>query len=346
MKQEVVSLLHSAGVFTPFRLANRSKALVLMYHRFSESETEAGFLTTRRSFQEQLDYLTTHYKIVPLSELIAYWVSGARIPPGLAAITIDDGYVDAYELAFPILRERKLPATVFVVTDFVDRKCWLWTDKLRYATARAEPGVIKATVNLGALGIELNGRASRLRVAQLINSQLKLMQDDAKEKAIIQLASRLGVDLPDLAPPEFSSLTWEQAREMDSAGIEIGSHTVTHPILTKIGNERLRYELCESRSRLEAMLGHKVELLGYPNGDYDVTVQRETARAGYRCAVTVEYGFNNRSSDPLAVRRIHTEHDMARFAKNTSGFEQFKNILIHRRSAAARPAEQSADLWM
>jgi peptidoglycan/xylan/chitin deacetylase (PgdA/CDA1 family) len=325
MKHTVMSLMNSAGLFAPFRLASRGKALILMYHRFSE--TGEGISTPARRFAEQLDYLTQHYRIAPLSEVAGYLQSGKPMPSGLAVVTIDDGYRDAYEIAFPILRERKVPATLFVVTDFVDRKCWLWTDKLRYLTARAESRVFEAAVNGRALRIELSGRAARLQAAEQINGQLKRMTDDAKDEAIERLASVFGVGLPALPPPELSSLTPDELREMDAAGVEIGSHTVTHQILTKVSGERLRYELRESRSRLESILGRKVTLLGYPNGNHNRSVQKEAARAGYRCAVTADYGLNNGRSNPLALKRIHTERDMAQFVKNTSGFDEFRRLL-------------------
>lgn len=345
MKQALVSFMHSAGVFAPFRLANRGKALILMYHRFRD--TADGISTTALGFAEQLDYLTEHYKIVPLSELAGYLTSGKPIPPGLAVITIDDGYRDCYDVAFPILRERKIPATAFVVTDFIDQATWLWTDKVRYLTAKASGSLLEATIEDHALRITLDGRHSRLKGAERVNTELKLIADEAKDDAICEIAESLGVPLPKTPPNEFLPLTWEQIREMDSCGIEIGSHTVTHPILTRTSSDRLYYELSESRLRLESVLDHPVELLGYPNGDHDPTVQKAAALAGYKCAVTADYGLNNGHSNPLALKRIHTEHDIAHFAKNTSGFDQFRNLLLHfRAGAAALALEQSIDTWL
>lgn len=343
MKDALVSLMHSAGVFAPFRRANRGKALILMYHRFSEAED--GVSTSVRCFTEQLDYLADHYRIVPLSVLAGYVTSGVPVPPGLAVITIDDGYRDSFDIAYPILRERKIPATAFVVTDFVDQATWLWTDKVRYLTSRAASSLLEANIDQQSLRIELEGRISRRKGAQRVNAELKRIADEAKDDAIRRIAASLDVPLPDAPPAEFLPLTWEQVREMDSNGIEIGSHTVTHPILTKISRDRLRYELCESRSRLESALGHKVELLGYPNGDHDATVQQEAVRAGYKCAVTADYGLNNGRSNPLALKRIHTEHDLAHFVKNTCGFEQFRHMVTHL-GGGALAVEQSRNLWL
>ena len=331
----------ASSAFAPFRLASRGKSLILMYHRFSE--TGEGISTPAHRFAEQLDYLTQHYRIVPLSEVAGYLQSGKPMPSGLAVITIDDGYRDAYEIAFPILRERKVPATLFVVTDFVDRNCWLWTDKLRYLTARAESRVFEATISGRVLRVELTGRFARLRAAEQINGLLKRMPDGAKDETIERLALVFGVELPALPPPELCALTPEELREMDASGVEIGSHTVTHQILTKVSGERLRYELRESRSRLESILGRKVTLLGYPNGNHNRSVQKEAARAGYSCAVTADYGLNTGRSNPLALKRIHTERDMAQFVKNTSGFDEFRSLISRLRPSKGNAEPQPID---
>jgi peptidoglycan/xylan/chitin deacetylase (PgdA/CDA1 family) len=131
---------------------------------------------------------------------------------------------------------------------------------------------------------------------------------------------------------------------MDANGVEIGSHTMTHPILTNISDERLRRELHGSKLRLEEALGRRVDQFCYPNGDNDERVQREVARAGYRVAVTCVGGLNKRGDDPLTLRRIHTERDLAHFLQSTSGFEQLKDGVrkLGGRSSLAQPSSPSA----
>ncbi|HWP45392.1 MAG TPA: polysaccharide deacetylase family protein, partial [Blastocatellia bacterium] len=230
-----------SGAFAAFRLANRSKALILTYHRFSRRESD--FATSARAFAEQLDYLRSRYRIVPLSELADRLAADERLPGALAAITIDDGYSDAYEIAFPLLRRYGAPATLFIVTGFVDRKAWLWTDKLRFITSRTNQKRIEIDLCDRPLHIELNGEASRLRAADRINSALKTMPEEEREEAIARIARSLSVVLPRTPPPEFAPVSWEQVREMDACRVEIGSHTETHPILTRVSRSRLRREL-------------------------------------------------------------------------------------------------------
>ncbi len=320
MKQAMLNLMKATGVFAPFRFANRDRSLIVTYHRFGANE---AMKMSARDFRAQLDYLTSRYEIVPLSFIAARTADKQR----LAAITIDDGYSDAYEIAFPILRQYRVPATLFAATDFIDRKIWMWTDKLRYLTSRAQNELLETTIGNRAIRLSLNGHGSRGRAAERVNEVLKSISEDDKNRAIDQIAESLGVEIPDAPPDDLGPITWEQAREMDAAGIEIGSHTVTHPILTNVTQAQLRSELVGSRTRLESILKRKVDLFCYPNGDYNSAVALEVERAGYRCAVTVEPGLNDAHSSPFALKRIAADFDLAHFVQSTSGFEQVKASL-------------------
>jgi peptidoglycan/xylan/chitin deacetylase (PgdA/CDA1 family) len=335
MKTAVGNLLRRVGAFTPFRLANRNKALILMYHRFTSHEDDQA--TSARAFESHLRYLKSHYRIVPLSQIAAHLRAGRSLPPRLAAITIDDGYQDAYEIAFPLLRQYEAPATLFVVTDFIERKTWLWTDKLKFMTPRTSARWLEVALNDSISRVELSDAKSRRLAAMHINSLLKRQTNHYKDLVLSQISDSLGVTLPVAPPEEFRPLSWEQVRELDNAGVEIGSHTVSHPILTRIDLQRLQNELCASKAQLEAMLGRDVDMFCFPNGDYDQEVVREVERAGYRTAVTTDYGMNDARTTPLALRRIPAENNLSRFVQSSSGFEAARlKIRAARFSVAGR----------
>lgn len=317
MKDSVLNLLRVTGAFAPFRWTNRHNALIVTYHRFSESDGGKTKISAR-SFAEQVKYLREHYRLVPLSKL-ADCLRGPELPSRLAAITIDDGYRDFYDIAFPILRKYNATATVFIVTKFVDGVSWLWTDMSRYLTGMAAPRTYSIRIGERDLKLELNGGESRAAAATKINAELKRLPDESREESLKRLAIELKTSLPERPLEEYSAFNWDQAREMASAGIEIGSHTLTHPILTHISDEKLRDEISGSRERIQSALQMEVDTFCYPNGDYDARARGAVARAGYRVAVTTEVGLNDGSKDPLTLRRIHGEHDLARFVKNTSG---------------------------
>ena len=333
MKQALLNLMCNTGVFGLFRLINRGSAPILLYHRFSAGESSST--TSANNFKRHLDYLTSRYRVVPLSLIAQRVTDGKELPARAAAITIDDGYRDFYEIAFPILRDYEIPATLFVVTDFIDRKTWLWPDKLMFAATRSSADFLRVTVGGLTVKASLGDRASRLRVAAQINSVLKRISDDEKEAAIERIASSFGVQIPALPTEGFGPLTWEQIHELSSAGVEIGSHTVSHPILTCVSVERLRLELEQSRFRLEKELARTVDLFCYPNGDYDERVIREVKRAGYRCAVTTELRLAGRRDRPLALGRVPAQPDLPRMAQHLCGLEAIKSRL---RSISDRPS--------
>ncbi len=341
MKQAALNLMRVTGAFAIFRLINRSRPLILTYHRFSERGDETS--TSAAAFDEQLAYLTAHYRITPLSQLVEQ-LNGKGAPPGTAAITIDDGYRDAYEIAFPILKRYGAPATIYAVTEFVERRIWLWTDKMRFLTLQAASQELTTTIDGESLRLTLNDKRSRMVASERLNSSLKRLDDDAKEDAIGRIAATLGVTTPETPPDEFAAINWRQARELDANGVEIGSHTVTHPILTNIDDERLQWELSESRAQLEAELKRRVEHFCYPNGDYDERVHRAVAKAEYLSAVTTVSGLSEAGDDLLALRRVHTESDLIHFMQSASGFEEVKERFrrVAGMKAATRPLSGEA----
>jgi peptidoglycan/xylan/chitin deacetylase (PgdA/CDA1 family) len=319
MKQIALQMMSSTGVFSAFRWMNRRRALVLMYHRFAETETQGR--VSAEQFAAHLEYLKSNYRVLPLAEIVENLNSGKPLPDNAAAITIDDGYRDVYDIAFPLLKQHGIPATLFAITDFLDRKCWLWTDKARFLAANAS----KTEIEFETGKFSLNGAASRKSVAAKINEHLKRLPDEAKEKQLENLQKTFAVDLPVLPPEEFAAIHWNEAKEMDGDSVAIESHTVSHPILTRVADERLRFELTESRRRLSEILGRRVDLFCYPNGGFDARARQFVREAGYKAAVTTEIGFNDTRSDRFALNRTDAQPEMADFQQYASGFESAKN---------------------
>ena len=328
MKRKLLTLLRRCGVFASFRYLNKTKVLIVTYHRFSKEED--GRSTSMKAFAEQLDHLKNHYSVLSLTELGDCLNNGKQLPLRAAAITIDDGFRDFYDIAFPQLHERGLPATLFVITDFVEQKTWLWTDKLRYLVSQLPDGPTSLSFEKHDLTFNLDGSLSRYQAADRINSILKKLPETKKNAAIKQIAETLKIVLPEKPPAEYAAVTWDQVREMSRGGIEIGSHTVTHPILPNVDDEQLRHELVDSKIKLEHELGGPVTLFCYPNGSYDERVEAAVREAGYKVAVTTIPRLNDQRSDLHALARVPAELDLDHFEQTTSGLEQFKNRTLQR----------------
>src|SRR5262249_56540151 len=127
-----------------------------------------------------------------------------------------------------------------------------------YLTASALPQSVEVEIEGRKLSLELSSDALRRAAATRINAALKSIPEGARDAAIERLAFELGVSVPERPPAEYGAINWRQAREMNATGVEIGSHTLTHPILTSLSDERLREEVSQSRDRLESALGRKV----------------------------------------------------------------------------------------
>src|SRR5215467_13828698 len=181
------------------RLAHRRHALILTYHRFSSDGERAACgasnwapssasslapdKTPAKVFAEQLEYLTKRYNVVPLSRLAESIGRRERPPARLAAITIDDGYRDAYEIAYPTLRRFGAPATLFIPADFIDRRAWMWTDKARFLTRRAVSQRLAIKIGGQELRLDLADSPSRRDAAERVNLTLKRLPEEIKEEA-------------------------------------------------------------------------------------------------------------------------------------------------------------------
>lgn len=315
--------MYNLGGFAPFQWANREKILILTYHRFSlEPEISK---TSALEFERHLRYLKNHANVLSLADTIDFLREGKTLPPNTTVITIDDGYEDAYEIAFPILKRYALPATVYVITDFLDAKIWLWTDKMRYVLLNTKYSAINISFDSAdKIETDLADKIQKLNVADRINSRLKKMPNQQKELKIIEIAKDFEVEIPTLPSRDFAPMSWAQAREIDAGCIEVESHTVTHPILTNIENDQLNFEMQNSKKRLEEMLEREVLHFCYPNGAFNESVARAAENAGYLSAVTTNYGFNNQRTNRFLLNRIDAQPAIENFAQSVSGFEALK----------------------
>jgi peptidoglycan/xylan/chitin deacetylase (PgdA/CDA1 family) len=322
MKQAILNLMLKTDAFRAARYFFREQTPILMYHRFSE--VDETYKTSRRALTAHLEYVTSHYKVISLAEVSGLLKDGRAVPPNSCVITIDDGYRDAYETAFPMLKKFGVPATIFVVTDFLDGKCWIWTDKMRYVTHATEKNEAEIAVNGETLKLRLTDTDSRFTAAARINTRLKTLGEKERDAAISALARELDVAIPNLPPAEFAPMTWDEAREMDSGGVAVESHTITHPILTNVEDGSLLEELIGSRARLETELQREVKMFCYPNGNCAAREFSAARAAGYDCAVTTDLRLSKCGDDRFALPRIDAENELSRFAQAVSGFDGLK----------------------
>jgi peptidoglycan/xylan/chitin deacetylase (PgdA/CDA1 family) len=330
MKKQILKTFYDFGGFAPFRWANRGSLCVLMYHRFSRNAEKDKI--SAAEFTAHLDYLSRRAKVLSLSETVETLKNGDSLPPNAVVITIDDGYADAFDIAFPLLQKFRMPATVYAVTDFLDAKCWLWTDLMRYVLSQTTVENIGLEFSAGdKIETKLNGKQSRLETANRINARLKKMPNESKNSKIEEIARDLKVEIPEKPTGDFAPVSWEQARQMDAEKMQIESHTVTHPILTNINQTELDDELRESKKRLEEKLSKNIRHFCYPNGNLNEAVRKSVENAGYESAVTTAYGFVETGANQFLLNRIDAPPEIESFARSASGFDVLRSRLKSRK---------------
>ena len=287
IKRAVKAAFHAAGGMSVARWANRARPRILMYHRFAE----------RDAIARQCAHIRKYYTPVSLGQVSEWLMAGGGWPDNALAVTVDDGYRDFYQVAYPVFREYEIPATVYLVSDFLDRRLWLWVDRVRWAYLNSEAAA--------------GSRPERLRMAQERIEAAKRMKNQERLEWLDRLPGELKVRIPEEAPEEYGALRWGEVRDAAQNGMEFGAHTRTHPILSMVEGEReLRDEIGGSKRRIEEELGRAVNHFCYPNGsvqDFSAAAVEVVRAAGFRTATTTERGFVTAKADALRLRRIGVE---------------------------------------
>lgn len=260
---------------------------VLVYHRvLPHADPLFPGVVDAERFVLQLDVLSRCFNVLPLPEALARLRSGS-LPPRAASITFDDGYADNEAVALPLLRARGLHATFFVAAGFLDGGR-MWNDtvieSVRLTPLKSLPCQF---LGLGQLPVDTPGE-KRSAVDVLLGA-LKYRPVHDRAAMVARLAADSRAELPD-----GLMMTSAQVRSLHAAGMEIGAHTVNHPILATLPAPVARGEMASGREALEAIIGGKVGLFAYPNGkpgqDYLPEHVGMVRALGFAGAVTTAWG--------------------------------------------------------
>jgi len=279
----------------------RGSLIVLTYHRVLPAydpllENEPSV----EQFAGQLDLLSSNFNILPLAEAVARLAKNS-LPSRALSITFDDGYANNYQNALPLLEERGIPATIFVAPGLLDGGRMfndLIIEAIRSAPAPA--------LDLDALGLgyyPLVNDFDRRNAASRVIGQLKYLHQDFRYEMASRIVEHVGA-----APALNLMMSKEQVRDAARRGLEIGAHTMTHPILRNTDDDLARREIVESRGILREITGQPVSNFAYPNGrpgsDYDARHVAMVREAGFTASVTTAWGCAARGADMLQLPRI------------------------------------------
>jgi peptidoglycan/xylan/chitin deacetylase (PgdA/CDA1 family) len=304
-KELVYGLAHSAGIAAVGRRRRSGTLAVLTYHSFGAT-AEHPYLhrLPLKRLVAQLAHLKRHYDVVTLEEGLLRLQASDAPPMGdrpMVAITVDDGYSDNREVLFPALCEAKLPATIFLATDYLDTGRLPWPTRvsalLHFAT---RPALTRP------LALAISSRTDRLTAGRALRLYLSRLSHFQREETLAEIEA-------ELAPYPYKPLRplkWDEVREMLAAGISFGSHTQHHGWLDCLEPAEVERELRLSRLRIEAETDTPCPVIAYPNGNWNESVVLATEQAGYTFALSQEAGVNAAATmRPLALKRIEVPFD-------------------------------------
>jgi peptidoglycan/xylan/chitin deacetylase (PgdA/CDA1 family) len=298
----VRAAFHQAGGLRVARWVNRKGLRILMYHRFSDPA----------DLQNQCRHIRENYSPVSLDQVDLWLRSGDALPVNAIAITVDDGYRDFRDVAYPVFAAWQIPVTVYLVSDFLDGKLWLWVDQVKYAVLHSPLSRFRTELPDGkVLEFTLETAEQRRTAVRETCEALKRQPNELRLSALSALPDWLKIAIPASAPAEYAPLAWEDIRQMADGIATFGAHTRSHPVLSRVSVEdELFREIEGSKRRIEEVLDRPVDHFCYPNGGPgDITPKCvEVVRlARFRTAVTTRTGLNHASDDAFLLRRIGVE---------------------------------------
>jgi len=287
------------GASSRFARDFAGKVIILTYHRVIPSRelaatvVQPGMYVTSETFERHLEFMAARFQVISLSDLLDLWERRSfDTRASYCAITFDDGWLDNYRYAYPLLRKHVVPATIFLSTDLIGTDETLWSDRLITLLYRSHPAGTVSADDCDAL-IE----------------RAKQMTDEEREALLSSLAATAGPE----AKRERMFMNWDEVRTMSKHGTAFGSHTCSHTMLTRLLGPALERELRRPVEVLAEQQVNYVPVLSYPNGDHSPAVVKAAQTAGYRAAVTTDPGVeSSQPSDLFRLTRVGIHDDVSR----------------------------------
>lgn len=270
---------------------------VLLYHRVCHIENDIWKIAVSpEEFEKQVKYLKEHYNILRFDE------DWSNVREKSIVITFDDGYVDNYKFAVPILKKYQVPATIFISTGNIDTDYEFWWDELET--------IIFNCNNLQILtyagdDFYLNSAQEKKICCQQIRKKMMGMRIDQREKELIELRKRVGVDRSQRSL--YRTMGLKEIQELSRIEeITIGAHTKTHCRLSDLPENLQLEEINQSKQTLEKIIGREVTTFSYPfgnSGDYTMQTIRAVKKCGFIRAAAVNGGLYLASQGEYEVPR-------------------------------------------
>lgn len=282
------------------------KIKIFLFHRVSPERDLLWDPISPERFDNIIQNITKKYCVIPLeNHLLDSSSSNIKSKKPLAAIVFDDGYKDFIDFALPILKKYNCPCSMYVVTDCVTNQLPPWTYILDYHFIHSKQLSLKLNQDLlpDYLRItKFSDYNSRLAYAKKLKSFLKSIINSQR----VQLYEQTLQSLNDVAVKTDLIMNWENLKTIKGEGVEIGSHSLTHPLLAKLDTEaEVINEIKNSGEAIQKHLGHFPKTISYPIGSYNEFIKQTAKACGYKLGLAVnQITFDNKIHDLFEIPRI------------------------------------------
>lgn len=331
LKNAVLKFANAVGEVGLFRFLCPGRIPVFMLHRVFDAEVgELAGGMSADVLRSHLDYLAKNgYRVLSMDELWSMLAHGDAIPPKSVVFTIDDGFSDHYEVAARVFDEFGFVLNCFLITGFIDRYIWPWDDHIIYVMHHTDVSQAHLRLPSGTLySVDLLSNNAGAIARDLRNRLKAEVQTHLYDWLKTELYSALKVEFPGDIPEEFVPMSWSNARALHHSGHGVYPHTCTHRILSTLSVEEKRYEIDESKKRVEAELHFSPEVFAYPTGrrsDYDKLDMDLLKNAGVRMAFNTVPDYVTREGQGLyELPRFALPANRDDFLQIINRFEAFK----------------------
>ncbi|MGH9557033.1 MAG: polysaccharide deacetylase family protein [Terriglobales bacterium] len=259
----------------------------------ARSSSQPAIVLREANFAKLLEYLREEFEMLSLRAFLENPEEATRTSKPCCLLTFDDGWIDNYTTAFPLLSKFAVPATVFLATHLVGSSEVFWVERLSKAFAD-----------------EAQGPEVRRKFGHLLNlpsPDLESVIESLKHMPAEDRVGLLNRVLPAPVGPENDMdrmLSWDQARIMSKAGIDFGAHSLNHPLLTYESADAVERQVQGSKRAIEENLRQTVSAFAYPNGDWNHQVREAVRQLGFACAFTTQPGWYRQGADRYTVPRV------------------------------------------
>lgn len=281
--------------------ASAASLLIVTYHRIPDKpDPLLPSEPHEEAFRFQMAFLARHLRPLLLPEAVDR-LYGGSLPARAVCITFDDGYANNHEVALPVLRRLGIPATFFIATGYLDGGL-MFNDGIIEAVRRSP----RQSLELSSIGLgthSLESIDARRRVVRALISSLKYRPHRERASLVAQVQERAEAHVPDNL-----MMTTAQIRALHASGMDVGGHTISHPILTQLPDDEANREIAQGRSDLTRILGTAPRSFAYPNGhpgeDFESKHAAMVAAAGYSYALSTVLGCARPTSDRWQIPRV------------------------------------------